>query len=77
MSDDEVDPELLELLRQHLEGKGAVKQDPETGVLEGCEHIYDECIDVAIDMRASKKAAENIYQQMQEKAYSTASLRAR
>jgi hypothetical protein len=72
MSDDEVDPELLELLRQHLEGKGAVKQDPETGVLEGCEHIYDECIDVAIDMRASKKAAENIYQQMQEKAYSTA-----
>jgi hypothetical protein len=72
MSDDEVDHELLELLREHLQGKPAVVEDPETGVLEGCEYIYDECIDIAIDMRASKKAAEDIYRQMQEKEYSTA-----
>lgn len=73
MSDDEADPELLELLRQSLMGKPAVESEPETGVLEGCEWIYDNCIDVALDMRASKNAAETIYLQMQEKGYSTAS----
>lgn len=72
MSDDEADPELLELLRQHLQGQPAVEEEPETGVLESVEHVYDTCIDVAIDMRASKNAAETIYTQMQEKSYSTA-----
>lgn len=72
MSDDEADPELLELLRQHFQGKLDVKAEPETGVLETVEHVYDTCIDVAIDMRASKNAAEAIYSQMQEKSYSTA-----
>lgn len=71
MSDDEADPELLELLRKHYHGKPAVPDEPETGVLEGCEYIYDDCIDVAIDMRMSKKAAESIYLQMQERDYST------
>jgi hypothetical protein len=71
MSDDEADPELLELLRQHLQGKLAVEEEPETGVLEGCEYVYDNCIDVALDMRASKNAAETIYLKMQEKGYST------
>ena len=73
MSDDEADPELLELLRQHLQGPLTVDEEPETGVLEGCEHIYDNCIDVALDMRASKNAAETIYLKMCEKGYSTSS----
>ncbi|CAF3570970.1 hypothetical protein FGSG_06031 [Fusarium graminearum PH-1] len=72
MSDDEVDTELLELLRQHLQGKVEIQDEPETGVLQSAEHVYDSCIDVAVDMRASKKAAENIYNQMQQKSYSTA-----
>lgn len=71
MSDDEADPELLELLRQHLQGQPVVSKEPETGVLEGCEWIYDNCIDVALDMRASKRAAEMIYTMMTEKGYST------
>ncbi|KAI5467036.1 hypothetical protein BGZ63DRAFT_15105 [Mariannaea sp. PMI_226] len=72
MSDDEADPELLELLRQHLQGKLDIEPEPETGVLSSVEHVYDSCIDVAIDMRASKSAAEYIYSQMQERSYSTA-----
>ncbi|UPK89613.1 hypothetical protein LCI18_000548 [Fusarium solani-melongenae] len=72
MSDDEVDTELLELLRQHLQGKVTIEEEPETGVLQSAEYVYDSCIDVAVDMRASKKAAETIYQQMQQKSYSTA-----
>lgn len=72
MSDDEADPELVELLRQHLQGKLSVKEkEPEIGVLDGCEHIYDNCIDVALDMRASKIAAELIYTKMQEQGFST------
>lgn len=72
MSDDEVDTELLDLLRQHLQGKSTPDITPETGVLASVEHVYGTCIDVAIDMRASKKAAETIYTQMQQKSYSTA-----
>ncbi|KYK55295.1 UPF0553 protein c [Drechmeria coniospora] len=74
MSDDETDPELLALLRQHLEGKLGVDadQEEETGVLSGAEYVYNNGIDVAIDMRATKNAAESIYQQMQQKSYSTA-----
>lgn len=72
MSDDEADPELLELLRQHLQGKLNVCDEPDTGVLESAEYVYNNCIDVAIDMRATKNAAESIYEQMQEKKFSTA-----
>jgi hypothetical protein len=73
MSDDEADPELLALLRQHLQGKLHVSEDPETGVLEGVEAVYDDSIDVALDMRATKQAASMVYDQMQSKGYSTAS----
>jgi Potential Queuosine, Q, salvage protein family len=72
MSDDEADPELLALLRQHLQGKLTLNEDPETGVLEGVEHVYDNSIDVAIDMRATKAAATNIYDMMEQKGYSAA-----
>lgn len=71
MSDSEPDPELLELLRQHLRGKLTLDEEPETGVLEGAEYVYDNSIDVALDMRATKNAAAFIYDQMQQKEYST------
>lgn len=71
MSDDEADPELLALLRQHLQGKLNLDEEPETGVLEGAEYVYDNSIDVALDMRSTKNAAAFIYDQMQKKQYST------
>lgn len=73
MSDDEADPELLAFLRQHLQDKLTVSGEAETDVLRGAEYVYDNSIDVAIDMRATKAAAASIYARMQEKAYSTAS----
>ncbi|KAK4141185.1 uncharacterized protein C8A04DRAFT_39317 [Dichotomopilus funicola] len=72
MSDDEPDHELLELLRQHMQGKLTLNQEPETGVLEGAEWVYDNSIDVALDMRSCKNAAAAIYAQMKEKQYSPA-----
>ncbi|TWU78848.1 hypothetical protein ED733_007524 [Metarhizium rileyi] len=72
MSDDEADPELLELLRQHLQGKLDVIEEADTGVLDGAEYVYNQGIDVAIDMRATKNAAQTIYAQMQKKHYSAA-----
>lgn len=71
MSDDEADPELLAFLRQHLQGKLNLDEEPETGVLEGAEYVYDNSIDVALDMRATKNAAAFIYDQMRKKQYST------
>jgi hypothetical protein len=72
MSDDEADPELLALLRQSL-GLGLSPKDapPETKVLESAEYVYDNSIDVAIDMRSTKAAARTIWHLMQEKQYST------
>ncbi|KAK4101112.1 hypothetical protein N658DRAFT_426368 [Parathielavia hyrcaniae] len=72
MSDDEADPELLALLRQHLQGRRTPHQEPETGVLEDAEHVYDNSIDVALNMRACKNAAAVIHAQMQRRAYSPA-----
>ena len=72
MSDDEPDLELLALLRQHLQGKLTISDEPETGVLEGAEYVYDNAIDVAIDMRSCKNAAAAIHAQMQQKQYSPA-----
>jgi len=72
MSDDEPDLELLALLRQHLRGKVNVSAEPETGVLEGAEYVYDNAIDVALDMRSCKDAAAVIHAQMLQKQYSPA-----
>ncbi|SPO03350.1 probable cobyrinic acid a,c-diamide synthase [Cephalotrichum gorgonifer] len=71
MSDSEPDLELLELLRQHVQGKLRVSDEPETYVLEDAEYIYDNSVDVAINMRPTKDAAKSIYKMMQEKEYST------
>ena len=71
MSDDEADLELVALLRQHYFGKPAVDEDAETGVLQSAEHVYDNAIDVALDMRSCKNAAESIHSQMKAKNYTT------
>lgn len=71
MSDDEVDHELLDLLRKSL-GLGADKSSvPETKVLRDAEYIYDNSIDVALDMRHTKLAAIAILEEMQKRDYST------
>ena len=71
MSDDEEDPELLELLRKSLALNVAAAAGPaQTGVLESAEHIYTNAIDVAIDMHGTKAAATTIWNRMQEKQYS-------
>ena len=73
MADDDADPELLALLRQHFLGDPTTKAEPETGVLKGAEYVYDNSIDVAIDMRSTKNAAAAIYSQIKQKGYSAAS----
>ncbi|KAH7114367.1 hypothetical protein B0J11DRAFT_496760 [Dendryphion nanum] len=72
MSDDEVDYELLDLIRKSLGlGPKDPSAPPETGVLENAEYIYDNSVDVALDMRHTKLAAIEIHKQMQEREYST------
>ena len=72
-SDDEADPELVELLRQHLGlGGGQAKNaPPETRVLEGAQYVFDNAIDVAVSREFTKEAAETIWRLMQKKEYST------
>ena len=71
MSDDEVDHELLDLLRARF-GIG-VQNDgpPETKVLENAEFIYNNSVDVALDMRSTKLAAQLVLDEMQKREYST------
>ena len=71
MSDDEADPELLELLRQHFQKSTLSSSRPETYVLDGAEYVYDNSVDVALDSQSTKAAAAMIYDQMQKKEYST------
>ena len=74
MSDDEADPELLELLRQTLGiGRSNDNASADTRVLEGAEYIYNNSIDVALDSKGCKAAANTIWTLMQEKHYSTKS----
>lgn len=70
MPDDEVDEELLELLRQSMGLKASTNAPPETGVLKDAEYINDNAIDVAIDSASTKAAASMILEKMQEKQYS-------
>ncbi|KAJ5760332.1 hypothetical protein N7520_007488 [Penicillium odoratum] len=72
-SEDEADPELVELLRQHLglSGKPNKAAPPETKVLENAQYVFDNAIDVALSLTHTKDAAETIWRMMQKKAYST------
>lgn len=72
MSDDEADPELLELLRKSLgisTNEDTITSD--TRVLRDAEYIYDNSVDVAISMRGTQSAALLIWSQMQQRSYST------
>jgi hypothetical protein len=72
MSDDDVDLDLLTLLRQSLGLENTSTSAPaDTGVLRGAQFIYDNSIDVALDMQGTKSAAQRIWKHMQERAYST------
>jgi Potential Queuosine, Q, salvage protein family len=71
MSDDEADPELLDLLRQHFQKSALFPSRSETHVLDGAEYIYDNSFDVALDSQSTKAAAAMIYEQMQKREYST------
>jgi hypothetical protein len=44
-----------------------------SGVLKDAEHIYNNSIDVSIDMHGTKGGAASIYKMMQERSYSTES----
>jgi len=73
MSDDEADPELLELLRKSL-GISSTNENiitSDTRVLHDAEYIYDNSVDVAINMRGTQSAASKIWSQMQQRSYST------
>lgn len=72
MSDDEVDEELLALLRDHLglNGRSSIVSS-ETKVLRDAEYICDNAIDVAIDSSGTKAAASMIWAAMQEQGYSS------
>ncbi|MCJ1346000.1 hypothetical protein MMC31_004211 [Peltigera leucophlebia] len=71
MSDDEVDEELIALLRQSLGLHTNVFPRPaETKVLQDAEYISNNSIDVALDYRGCKAAASKIWTLMQERKYS-------
>ncbi|KAJ5965078.1 uncharacterized protein N7479_004954 [Penicillium vulpinum] len=71
-SDDEADPELVELLRQHFGmGEKPKNAPPETRVLEGAKYVFDNAIDIAVSLVYTKEAAETIWRMMQKKEYST------
>lgn len=73
MSDDEADPELLELLRQSL-GLGAKPSGPpDTGVLKSADFVCDNAIDVSIVSGPTRSAAASIWDKMQERNFSTGS----
>lgn len=71
MSDDEVDLELLDLLRARFGLNNKNDGPPETKVLENAQFIYNNSVDVAIDMRSTKLAAQLILDEMQKREYST------
>lgn len=71
MSDDEVDEDLLELLRKSMGiGGDEAPRPAKTGVIEDAEYIYDNSTDVALDMQGTKAAAVSIWSLIQEKDYS-------
>ncbi|GAB7338712.1 hypothetical protein MBLNU457_5430t1 [Dothideomycetes sp. NU457] len=72
MSDDEADPELLELLRRSL-GISSTQSglSSETRVLHDAEHVYNNSIDVSISRNGTVAAAALIWDQMQQRSYDT------
>lgn len=73
MSDDELDLELLDLLRKRFNIGQPDTGPPDTKVLQNAQFIYDNSVDVALDMRSTKLAAQSIVAEMQKRSYSTKS----
>lgn len=72
MSDDDVDHELLALLRKKFGlGDSNPNAPPETKVLQNAQFIYDNSIDVALSMAHTKLAAIAVLEEMQKREYST------
>ncbi|KAF3930183.1 hypothetical protein ABW20_dc0100955 [Dactylellina cionopaga] len=72
--DDDTDHDLLDFMRQALGLNGHSKEPkaaPDIGVLQSAEYIYDNAIDVALDMRSCKAAAEMIIQSMEREHFGT------
>ena len=70
MSDDEVDHELLALLRKSVGLDKTQGSVAETQVLQDAEYIYNNSIDVAIDYYGTKAAAATIWAAMQRQEFS-------
>ena len=75
MSDDEADPELLELLRQSLgiSAKSATSDEvpADTGIFKDAELICDNALDVSVSASGTKAAAKQIWETMKAQGYST------
>jgi hypothetical protein len=71
MSDDDIDHELLDLMRKHWGGGAKEQGPPETKVLENAQFICDNSMDVALDMRSTKVAAQLVLDEMEKREYST------
>ncbi|KAF2680007.1 hypothetical protein K458DRAFT_313007 [Lentithecium fluviatile CBS 122367] len=72
MSDDEVDHELLDLLRARFGiGPANPNAPPDTKVLQNAEFICDNSTDVALNMQYTKLAAIAVGEEMQKREYST------
>lgn len=70
MSDDEPDLELLQLLRKSLGLDGGSRLDPpRITVLEDAKFVYDNSVDVALDMQGTRETAKSIYASMLGKGY--------
>ncbi|KAF1821797.1 uncharacterized protein K489DRAFT_321796 [Dissoconium aciculare CBS 342.82] len=71
MSDDELDLELLALLRQSLGIKDKTDEiSRDTGILDDARYIYNNAIDVSISMYGTKDAAAVLNSKMRERSYS-------
>lgn len=72
MSDEEADGELLELLKASLGlGHHSLLKHAQTRVLEDAEYVSDNSIDVALDTRGTKAAANLIWTSMQNTGYNS------
>ncbi|EPS37410.1 hypothetical protein H072_8911 [Dactylellina haptotyla CBS 200.50] len=72
--DDDTDHDLLDFMRRALGLDGqsnGQKAPPDIGVLQSAEYICDNAIDVALDMRSCKAAAEMIVNSMEKEHYGT------
>ncbi|KAF3091114.1 hypothetical protein TWF569_011366 [Orbilia oligospora] len=74
VSDDDTDHDLLDFMRKAMgltANPTTSKPEPDTGVLKSAEYIYDNAIDVALDMRSCKEAAETIIKCMEAENFGT------